>query len=138
LSLPSHINYTRDINTTGEQDMDTRMLRQAFETFMEEAFEDAVIASTKASWGGSGYSVELLDGSFRTLWNDCIGNLYDSPGIILSIPTLNSEDWNDDSPKDSFFDNTEELMVESFSECLQGLRGIEPEVTSELNTPDDM
>lgn len=45
-------------------------IRDAFENFMTESFEEAVDKSTKASQSGSGYSVELFDdGSYRVLLN---------------------------------------------------------------------
>lgn len=91
-------------------------LQKAFDAFMEEKFEDAVNSSTKASWGGSGYSVELFeDGEYRVLWDGQIGNLYDSPGIILKVPHLSEEDWDDD-PDLRFYDNAEEFMKDSFEE----------------------
>ena len=56
-------------------------------------FEQAVMDSTTAGFGGSGYSVELFeDGTWRVLWDNMIGNLYDSPGIILSIPQLGEDE----------------------------------------------
>lgn len=58
-------------------------------------FKDGVIASTKASWSGSGYSVELFyNGSWRNLWNNSIGNKYESrESIILALPTLDDSDY---------------------------------------------
>jgi len=60
-------------------------------------FEEGVIKSTKAGWGGSGYSVELFpEGSnYRVLWDNETGNLYESPGVILSLPHLSCDDMND-------------------------------------------
>jgi hypothetical protein len=72
-------------------------VQQSFESFMKQDFQYAVDQATIASWGGSGYSVELLDGgSYRVLWDSQIGNLYDSPGLILSVPSLTDEEWNED------------------------------------------
>ena len=52
--------------------------------------------ATKASWGGGGYSVELFpDGTWRNLWNNQIGNKYETSGIILGLPTLSEEDTAD-------------------------------------------
>lgn len=72
-------------------------LKQAFENFIaSEDFAEAVIKSTKAGFGGSGYSVELFeDGTNRVLWNNQIGNRYDSPGVIIPIPQLNDSDYRD-------------------------------------------
>lgn len=69
-------------------------LHAALEAFLTSpAFEQGVIASTRASWSGSGFSVELFpDGSFSTLWDAQIGNLYESPGTILALPALDDDD----------------------------------------------
>ena len=80
-------------------------ITNALNAFIESnAFETAVMSSTTAGFGGSGYSVELFeDGTFRVLWDNEIGNLYRSPGVILSIPqyeqdTVNDlQDWGDDA-----------------------------------------
>jgi hypothetical protein len=95
-------------------------LKVAFKEFMEKGFEDAVILSTRASWGGSSYSVELFpDGTYRVQWTQNFGNLYDSPGVILEVPQLNMEDdWNDDNPSRSFFDNCEEAMKDKFDQVV--------------------
>lgn len=72
-------------------------------------FEEAVVKSTKASWGSSGYSVELFpDVTWRVLWNNEIGNCYKSPGVILSIPPFDDSDYQDlvangDMPEDDWF-----------------------------------
>jgi len=96
-------------------------IQQAFEDFMAESFQSAVDSSTQASWGGSGYSVELFHGgSYRVLWNGEIGNRYDSPGIILSVPTLGDEEWDDD-PAVRFYDNAEEEMRDTFQERADSL-----------------
>ena len=80
-------------------------IANALNAFIESSeFEAAVMSSTTAGVGGSGYSVELFpDGTFRVLWDNEIGNKYISPGVILSIPqyeqdTLNDiQDWGDDA-----------------------------------------
>lgn len=55
-------------------------------------FKSGVIASTRASWGGSGYSVELFnDGTWRNLWNSSIGNKYKSVGVIIPLPALDTD-----------------------------------------------
>ena|SRR5579859_1679595 len=72
-------------------------LLAALEAFLKsDDFAEGVAKSTKAGWGGSGYSVELFeDGSHRVLWNNEIGNLYESPGVILGLPHLSCDDMND-------------------------------------------
>lgn len=79
----------------------------AYKKFKAEA-ERAIEASTKASWGGSGYSVELFaDGTYRVLWDNMIENLYNSPGAIIKIPPCSDEEWTD-----KFYDNAiEELEI---------------------------
>ena len=70
--------------------------KQTLEAFLaSDEFPEALVKATKASWGGSGYSVELFeDGSWRVLWNNEIGNLYESPGTILGLPTLDDDDYS--------------------------------------------
>lgn len=72
-------------------------LKTALEAFLQSSdFSEGVVKSTKAGWGGNGYSVELFeDGSHRVLDDKEIGNLYESPGVILSLPQLNCDDMND-------------------------------------------
>lgn len=85
---------------------------QTLEAFLaSDDFKQAVIASTKASWGGSSYSVELLpDGQHRVLWNNEIGNLYVSPGVILGVPSFDDSGYQEalfgEHPieEDEFFD----------------------------------
>lgn len=92
------------------------MIRQAFDSFMQEDFYSAVDSSTRESWSGGGYSVELFsDGKYRVLWDKEIGNLYDSPGLILSIPALTNDDWDED-PDIRFYDNVEEEIRNSFQD----------------------
>jgi len=94
-------------------------IKQAFESFMSKSFESAVDSSTKASWGGSGYSVELFDdGTYRVLWDNQIGNLYNSPGLILSVLYLDNEEWDDD-PSIRFYDNAEQQMRDVFEQHWQ-------------------
>ena len=91
--------------------------KAAFELFMAEDFEDACVSSTKAGWGGGSYSVELFeDGSYRVQDTGSIGSLYESPGIVLTIPRLGDEEWNKDNGH--FFGNAEEKMCEWFAESL--------------------
>lgn len=61
-----------------------------------DEFAPAVMSSTTAGFAGSGYSVELLpDGTWRVLWNGQIGNLYESPGVVLGIPQHTQETVDD-------------------------------------------
>jgi hypothetical protein len=67
------------------------------EKFLEsDDFKSGVISSTKASWVGSCYSVELLpDGTWQVLWDNHIGNLYETPGKILRLPTVSTDDMSE-------------------------------------------
>lgn len=70
-------------------------VQNALESFLsnDEDFLAGMIASTKAGFGGSSYSVELLeDGRYQVLWANQIGNKYNSPGVILEIPQFNDEE----------------------------------------------
>ena len=91
--------------------------KAAFELFMAESFEDACVSSTKAGWGGGSYSVELFgDGTYRVQDTGSIGNLYESPGIVLTIPQLGDDGWDEDNGH--FFDDAEEKMREWFAESI--------------------
>jgi hypothetical protein len=101
----------------------TMSYSQILEQYIKSAdFKTGVIASTKASWGGSGYSVELFeDGTWRNLWNNEIGNRYNTPGIILALPVLSDENPSDEEKMD------EEEYFEVFfgaeeDELAQGMR----------------
>lgn len=89
----------------------------AFDAFMNTEAEDAIIISTQGGYAGpeDRYSVELFDdGAYRVLWNGHIGNLYRSPGIMIEIPELDSEEINDDEPALSYFDDALDLLREKF------------------------
>lgn len=100
-------------------------IEQAFEAFMTDndagfsVFESTVDASTKASWGGSGYSVELFpDGAYRILWDQSIGNRYSSPGVILKVPPLSDEEWDDDASI-RYYGNVEGQLRELFKDVIE-------------------
>lgn|SRR5262245_9933574 len=71
-----------------------RKIEKTLEQYMKsEDFRQGVIDSTKASWGGSSYKVEIMpDGTWRNLWSNQIGNKYESQGIIIGLPALDCED----------------------------------------------
>ena len=93
-------------------------IRKAYASFLKdyETAEEAIVSSTKASWGGSGYSLELFpDGDFRVLWDNHIGSLYDSPGVIVPIPTLGEDEYDSDNGEhcfDNALDRLDELIEE--------------------------
>lgn len=94
-----------------------KMLAVQNDTFLKgiitsyEKFKDEAIASsTKASWGGLGYSVELFpEGHYRVLWDNQIGNLYDSPSVIIGVSPCSDDDWDEDESI-RFYDNAIEDM----------------------------
>jgi hypothetical protein len=91
-------------------------IKNAFEAFMKNDFKSAVDSATKASWGGNGYFVELFDtGAYRVPSDGSIGNLYYSPGLVLGVPALTDEEWDEDSSV-RYYDGAEELMREKFQE----------------------
>jgi hypothetical protein len=91
-------------------------VKAAFDKFMANDFKSAVDSATKASWAGGMYSVEFFDeGTYRVLWNQQIGNLYDSPGLILGLPTLSDDEWDED-PLIRFYDNAREEFNDLFVE----------------------
>lgn len=56
-------------------------------------FLRGVVSSTQAGFGGGGYSVELFpEGNWRVLWDNQIGNLYQSTGRIVRLPKLTGEE----------------------------------------------
>ena len=95
----------------------------AFESFINgNDFQPAVEKSTSAGFGGSGYSVELFeDGTYRILWDNEIGNLYISEGLILSIPQHDDETlqdialYGDDADLSFALDEIRDMMQEAFS-----------------------
>ena len=103
--------------------MNTELLEQAFNSFMKERFVESTVSSTKASWAGGAYCLELYpDGTYRVQWEGNIGNLYESPGIILGIPALNDEDWDGTDDSDPYLGNAEDLMREKFADYLRDYR----------------
>lgn len=93
-------------------------IQQAFDCFLSDSFEAAADSATKASWNGGGYSVELFaDGTYRVAWNNDIGNLYDSDGVIIPIPPLSDEEWDED-PNCRFYDTSRQRIEEAFQAWL--------------------
>lgn len=94
-------------------------IRKSYANFKKAEIESAIISSTKAAWGGSGYSVELFpDGEYRILWNQNIGNLYDSPGVIVGIPPLSDEESEGDE-SDWFFDNAIDYLDQKIEDIIK-------------------
>lgn len=101
--------------------MNASGIKQAFESFMsdEKAVCEAIDMSTIAGYSGSGYSVELFDdGHHRLLWDNQIGNRYDSPGVIIHIPKL-TEDEVETGDAPAFYDNAIEALRENFEYAME-------------------
>lgn len=103
------------------EEMEEKKLKDVLEDFLKSSdFRQGVIASTKASFGGSFYYVELLpEGSWRILWKEQVGNRYQSPGMLLPHPTESEEDWflNEETLFEGFF-NEESLLAQELRESL--------------------
>lgn len=89
-------------------------------------FIPAMIGATHAAWDGSGFSVELFpDGHYRVLWNGQIGNRYQSPGLLVSVPAFEDEyvagdpdwettccDWHNlDDYRDQLVNRVREILL---------------------------
>jgi len=92
-------------------------IQKAFDNFMASDFEATVDSSTKASWGGGAYAVELFEDGYRIMDKNSIGNLYDSPGLILIVPHLNDEEWDEDY-NTRFYGNAEDKIREWFADAM--------------------
>ncbi len=101
-------------------------LQETLEAFLaSEDFFTGVRSSTKASWSGGNYCVELfLDGSWRMEWSNSIGNLYESQGSMLNLPILDIEDMADfldhGGSEDDFFAAQFEVEEEDLKSTLRG------------------
>lgn len=104
------------------------MWARAYKNFLSEA-ELAIDKATSASYAGSGYNVELFEnGTYRVLWNNHIGNLYVSKGIIISIPTLRDDemaimDEEGNEICSAFYDNALEELERNFEYATYNLEG---------------
>ena len=97
-----------------------RGIREAFDSFMSDdgAVCAAIDDSTSAGYGGGSRKLELLpDGCFRVLWSGQIGNLYNSPGIIVSVPELRPEEIGDEFVP-NFYDDAIEALRDVFEASL--------------------
>ena len=71
---------------------DEKMSKQEFVKSNE--FIEAVVKSTQAGFSGSGYSAEFFkDETHRVLWNNQIGNRYESAGEIVPVPQLSESEY---------------------------------------------
>lgn len=90
---------------------------QAFMWFMQpDNFKQAVDKATVSSWSGNEYFVELFEsGDYRLIPGMSLGNLYDTPGMILKVPHLTDEEWDDDESI-RYYDAAHDYLVNSFQE----------------------
>lgn len=118
--LQQQIKVLRQQNRKLKEQLKMEGIKRAFETFKNGSdYYTAFDSSTKASWGGSGYSVELFpDGHYRVQWDNQFGNLYNSPGLILGIPVLGDDEWDED-PELRFYGNAEEALQSAFDETIE-------------------
>jgi hypothetical protein len=75
--------------------------QQALKQFMDNDFTYAIEKSTKASWTGSIYMVELFeDGSYRIFRNDPADPDTDTQqqigSIIIEVPSFDDDDYLDE------------------------------------------
>ena len=84
-------------------------IQESFESFINSSdLEEGIDLSTDASYAGAWYSVELFEGGhYRILYSEDIENLYDSPGMILPLPTLSGDE-------DGFYDNAIDELRSAF------------------------
>ena len=86
----------------------------AFQAYLAQGYakvEDDILSSTKASFSGGKYYLELLpDESYRVFCPSSVGNLYDSNGILIPIPTLDDDEYDADDEDESYFDNAVESL----------------------------
>jgi len=98
--------------------------KMAYQAFVEEHAEEAIINSTEL-WESDTYHVELfVDGTYRCLYGSEIGNLYESAGIIIGVPSLIADEYNAEEPTLSYFDEALEGLEESFDEAIDRVCGL--------------
>lgn len=91
----------------------------AFNAFMKDHFEQAVLDATRAAEGERTYHVELYeDGSYTFRAQSDLGNRYEAEGLVLVIPALNDDDFDASEPTSSYFGNAKEEFTEIYNETL--------------------
>jgi hypothetical protein len=95
--------------------LEKNMFTEAFEEFMDKDFRAAVDSATKASWHNLSSVLELfVNGAYRILlWDEENENSYKSRGLIVSIPPLPDEDWDED-PENRCYDKAEQKIRDEF------------------------
>lgn len=124
------ISAIRDlVERKGVQMSQAQKLSSTLEQYLEsEDFKQGVIDSTRASWGGSCYKVEIMpDGTWRNLWANQIGNRYESEGVIIALPALDCSDMEEFTEggrtEDEYFslsfDNARDELVSELRDALK-------------------
>lgn len=104
-----------------DKDSLREIFRQAFDNFLDNDFEDAVTRATEIYWWGHypGLMLELLpEGRYRLLHSVRIGNHFVPEGVLLIVPYLGDEEWDDDADI-RFYDNAQESMEIEFERALE-------------------
>lgn len=99
-------------------------LQEAFDNFMNTDFESAVENATEISWSGRNKSLllELLpDGHYNLMYSGSVGNHYRSKGLLLTVPYLEDDEWDDD-PSMRLHDNAEEGIRLNFEAAIDLLK----------------
>jgi len=72
---------------------DTKNYKEAFAAFKSIDIRVAIREATKLV--NSSIYVELFDdGNYRVVYS--VGNRYDTPGMMIGIPGVSDEEWDDD------------------------------------------
>lgn len=84
--------------------------------------EAAIDAATLASYGGGGYTLDLFsDGRWRLLPGNVIGNLFNSAGLMVGIPTLADDETATDA-SGAYYDNARDILDEKVQFALERLQ----------------
>lgn len=100
--------------------MNTDGFKAAYADFTSDSsqVESAIDAATHAAYGGGGYTLELFStGTWRLLPDNAIGNLYNSEGIMIGIPTL-AEDETATDASGAYYDNARDELDEKVQTVL--------------------
>ena len=114
--------------TSNDQDQAQTLMnyRLGFQAFLNEEVEKAIDCATNQEYGGTSTTVlEIFpDGTYR--WEPSQGNQYDSPGIVIGIPSVNQsddEEYDEDGELlvSRFYDNSIENVKEFFEDLIEDI-----------------
>jgi hypothetical protein len=82
-----------------------QQIKDTFDKFFTDrvVVEEAIVSSTKCGWGGGSYSLEVAPDWWIASPTESFGSLYAPAGIIIAIPQLNDEEWDDQWDDDDVF-----------------------------------